>query len=1686
MSATNDNNTSSSSSDDSDDVFTYDDVFISKRGHHRLSRNIQQLCEDEKQNTEYHAQTQPCLINHCKQRRFAETVVIRTCKNDSQCSNSANGSTFRYQYVHVFGLRRYVHLEFRDQTTAHTFYFQEKIQTIFSVFHEYKLHFVQDMKVVRALPFKHACEGPRTFLKLYVDSKFSAPDLNKLLRSDTNNTLKTLFYPDIHGSHLLQDTQWFIRRNARPSGGRLQLRNYTLKAFEKYDEVYVYYKYVTFLNHETAIPSEHVSVPDIFLHRLKPIVKDVCKAGPPAKLLRMTAETLRAHTFTAEYISYADLKGVFLHKFLASVFSFSNADGLRQHILDKVYHGEERYIQRGMSIDKAMKHTLLTFLTLRFRIHSALKRFWRELLEDYGDSSAASNNLYLNNEIFKQKRWLALDVETDFEPGVAKEETIISVATVTYNLVAANRPKCRVFYKQSLNFESAAYDKQRINCGIQNKIQESIGEKLGHSPPQIDILFSLFENEKSMLNDLFDYICDERISFYCHFNGNMFDNPFLANRWAKLNNQVERLAECRYHTKDVFPDFILSHFKEDSMECFLKQKHRSHSFKTQAKNQYQQLQAQAGASTPANCTQEQRVQRSYRFTDDFGNINDDDDSADDQDYEDDYENAKAQTRDEQHQEFLLRSRQYYTCKMKQAVNVDMWRLCGERTSLNSLAQSDLGISKIEEDEVKYENLKDSWSADNKDIDEMLRLCVLISAYNLLDSLLVMMLTKARLVGEFYNAIAYCSYLTPRDVFIGHQTPMFIALLYQTGYKQNILSVCTNRLRDEEYLWYVGHIFNADTDYEHLRPPAGTTVPDVFGVYKQMIGVFDFASQYPSIHSAYNVCPSTWLSASSAAEQQRLLSTKDRTFYQRTLNNMRPKTVVSKKRKLETLYEEVQMTIHYVNKSVFHGVVPQTVDELKKMRVHYRSVSRDHSVNAENETRTEAERREDKRLANLYDQFQKAVKTLMNAIYGGCMRFYPPVGDTITNFAREQIRTVAKTFQKENGSIVFNSDTDSVFVNLIPLIENNNQPTLDVIQHQLSIATDLYGNASAIFAALIDRAHSMAKRTNEGVGALQPLHPFPCKLEFEKMSAGLINHRKKCYFMYKIEPNLQMKCHVSGMTGKKADKTKMKTFTQFAADKLIQRGDFAGLASLLCDLIFVCQNELSAVRDYYCKLHQLCETVRDSKSSDSYREKLNEAKHFQQSRDVYIEGRKAGTLPIEWFTSRERLNESTKNEAYQRADDDVLLCGGSDKHRLPTFYGVQRSLNVQVMTSIRSLLTIILDCGLSKSLRKFCEAYVVHKYPHKISNIKLKLIFDKIWGCGRDNGDQNDDKEIQRKRTKLDITALPKIYRVHKSQRYVPSDIVVLQLFVISWCIETDQLHQLHNAKLSSSDVGKKLSYYVEEFFEMDPYIQPSLLGHAFPITRTDQLELCRREPLHFVFPSSCSTCDLRLLFNDIHTHHQDATIFYLFSKDNRIHIQTETDVSWSRDNIFQFSYDMSSWSAQNLHVLNNTSTVFTFDITQYHKQTVSSPFITTSVDGKTVYLFNYDSYLLPKENRFAFAVKAVVFKSALQQASGDSVTLASIAHTSDVRLNDACIVADEIIRDDRFSTPCWSYSDKCCIERSKLLKKCQLITNQLSILHIYLPRVRETYVVEVNYTDNLVYLSDPLKSFQYSIPMIVC
>jgi DNA polymerase delta subunit 1 len=273
-----------------------------------------------------------------------------------------------------------------------------------------------------------------------------------------------------------------------------------------------------------------------------------------------------------------------------------------------------------------------------------------------------------------------------------------------------------------------------------------------------------------------------------------------------------------------------------------------------------------------------------------------------------------------------------------------------------------------------------------------------------------------------------------------------------------------------------------------------------GYYQTPVVTLDFASLYPSIMRAYNMCFSTLIPSYTEAEKLKLKWSKE-THLVKDVNDelypeVRPVRSFDYPEGGEFEYVLKKTDVCFVTTKKRVGILPEILEQLlnerrrvKKMRKRYGEKSMDYAV---------------------LDGRQLALKVCANSVYGftGAATGYlgdKRIASSVTRVGRgmaNHTKFMCEDKYKEHGLEIVYGDTDSVFAN---------------IPHSMC-------DTSCSKEELIQKVDAIGKEMGEFcTKAFLP----PNDLEYEKFYYPILLKGKKRYAGHKFEPGLAPKLDVKG-------------------------------------------------------------------------------------------------------------------------------------------------------------------------------------------------------------------------------------------------------------------------------------------------------------------------------------------------------------------------------------------------------------------------------------------------------------------------------------------------------------------------------------------------------------------------------
>ena len=1599
--------------------------------------------------TNHHVQNAAREYSKDRSRIMTDEMLNICCERDAHVSKPAKMEDFNqpivltcYQpgfnadkygekqcFLNVYGVRKTVCFMFR-QETANELYCLEGRKLLLDYLQSVNLQFIRDLKLVYKRPYKSACVGSKLFLKLYLSGMCSTNNLRTTFKRLCRNELESLDKETLHDVALGQETRWFNCKRA-PTVGRLKTtRPIHVRDMGKYYEASVHHDDVFFDNmEEVDCPFRPKMDDEILKVILTDVVEPVVNklATGPTKLVMKHDLTLMKSSFMKilggnEKWTWCKLKQAIVKIPFDWVLKSSKKVRAESYVKNYGgYYDDEFSIVDGFTLIPAVKHVFYQTLKIAYEIKACLKQFWVNRVLQPTEDERKTYTSVMTREISEKKRWLAFDIETDHKPHEQKEESIILISTVLFDHVSHDALEYVVFFRMPPTMDAATY------ASACSQVPAEEVEKLVHSQfSQTDlknmtaertfhIIFS--KSEYELLKQFKDYVSKTQCSFIAYFNGNKFDLPFIANRHAMhfhatTESQKTKLKFTAPNSRERTIKYSFT-YKYDEAIIRYEPPSKKHIHKAYGINVYAEK-ITAERDKLKEQRKSEREERRYKQTYGYEQYNaselESSSSSDENDADEYCEQEEIRAHTKKYQGFLLAARKIQSVLMSHVAVVDVMQFVGDPKrgcKLDTAAKQLLGFHKYEVACVSYDNMCNTWMRGDR---------VSLAAYCIIDTILVEKLVKVKKLNGFHLALGEIIGLPERELYLNESVRRLISNAHRIGYTENLLTPDTGLVRNDSYMWVPEFEFQAERDYKNLRPPAGSTVPDVFGIYYTPCATLDFKSQYPSIMAGYNFCLTSLIEKS---DIDTLNLEEGRDYTSIRLENVKPVNSHAcekrgkrcnggidgkgdpRKCKYDLTYEIVHYTAYFVTETVYKSVLNRSSRTMRTARNMYK------------ELRDQAKKNGNVIDAVVYDLYQLAVKIIDNSTYGGTMRFNGIVGDAITHMGRHQARCLAN-LAGEKGMAVVNGDTDSVFIQLIPDPKNCSDFGAMARYYGLNprhvTFTDIVNRWFRDAFAFVDEAnHGSSEKST------RPLYPNPCCLELEKVFISIRNYAKKCYTGDKITPELEVFAHKSGLTGKKADTTKIKSASQFVCDKLIARKDFSGLFKFIRDLHDMASWEIRHQEKIATEISNLCTSIPDDRPNSqvafAMRSKIRELRELEDKRQ------QAGKylIPLQWLISKERVGDvdDPKTIATKRA---IELCKfrGEDKHDAPMFVDVCRASSVQVAA------------GVLKTLDIFLNAPTTEKY-RKERNLRFRACHDEATWRKRQRDEKAAKTREETKRnavTKLDVTAMPAKWRVQPLMRYSPNNkqretAEMLKDYIKSrekvYEYERGSGYMEHVASrpavLRQKDVDvvkKRLISYVEKYTDCDPFPPLFMFSSDMAVSSIEHLTK------DLELPKADSACDIWSLYltnlidrgiNFIKLWWTGERVRFVFSEHRCEYDDGET--------VLNFSPDDCSWEREHVHCLNRCATTFLLDMNTYREQTQSTPYIIPTYNGKDVYLANRDSYKMNKKDSFGFEISATLLMEKLTELQETSTVRISNVTQNDTILLSAGAKKDDELKVDR-------------------------------------------------------------------------
>lgn len=366
------------------------------------------------------------------------------------------------------------------------------------------------------------------------------------------------------------------------------------------------------------------------------------------------------------------------------------------------------------------------------------------------------------------------------------------------------------------------------------------------------------------------------------------------------------------------------------------------------------------------------------------------------------------------------------------------------------------------------------------------------------------------------------YILQNQISMSNVTYTSIKWLLEKGQSIKVFSQILRETRKKNFLVPV-----MDYDQMDMKKFEGATVlPPATGAYFTPVTVCDFASLYPSIIRAHNLCYSTIVLN---PEYDNLKGIEYESFtWEDNKDPNEPKT----------------LSYRYVQN--IPGILPDILAELALARKKYKKLM------AAAET---------KDLKEIHNKNQLAVKVSMNSIYGflAAKKIHcKPIAATTTAIGRRMIEST-KNFMETNykDAICRAGDTDSVFISFMtPSIHLYNSERKRVYSKGNGISSEDREILKKLKSKCIQESIDIG--TEAANAATKALFKFPISLEYEKVYSPVFLLTKKRYLgeLYETNPDKMSKFDNKGVVLKRRDNFNLlKTSYKDIIDILFKDGEY---------------------------------------------------------------------------------------------------------------------------------------------------------------------------------------------------------------------------------------------------------------------------------------------------------------------------------------------------------------------------------------------------------------------------------------------------------------------------------------------------------------------------------------------------
>lgn len=736
---------------------------------------------------------------------------------------------------------------------------------------------------------------------------------------------------------------------------------------------------------------------------------------------------------------------------------------------------------------------------------------------------------------------------------------------------------------------------------------------------------------------------------------------------------------------------------------------------------------------------------------------------------------------------LLRARHIKCISFQNVTNVDIMlhtaenKARGERLDVVAAKK---GLHKLDNDDVSYDNLFETWYQGNLDV---------LLAYVLIDSLLLKAIETKSQIGFYYLQQSQEFGRITREIH--NQEAMQNSSIMIMKYAiDNILSYDPVHVhRDSSFMNDPDYVYNEE-DFDRI-PQLGATTVQNNGLYSIPFAAFDMSSQYPSIMRQKNYCVTVLLDKETIVAKNL---EKDVDYEEHKVPNIHEKHVQMNKNNrkfIKKIPQQVTRTVYVSKKNYYEGILPRTARRLYEKRCNIRGKLKTCLLEI-SECADKNRAKEFQLQADTYELNQKAVKTSGNAMYGAGSKISHTLGGLITNSAREQIRALAKLAKERFHFLTVTGDTDSIYITL-----SDQYTALYDVKSLMTLLDVQHPSLSAIMDNIIKRMITFAEYANATI------FKQPCHVVFERVFASGVIYAKKNYTGIAVDPHTKKTTMIQkGITGLKANTSKLKSAVQHISTLFLVHKSIDSFIDFACDIYRTFAPEIQAHEKVFSDL-----------------QKEPDPATVYATRDVLLRKYGGGLVDKTLLESYEKVGDMDVENKTMATKAAILLCKaqGISREHAPRCISLIRNDKVQFGTFLLKACHVLLEAYETEADRRERYAHILNSFGKDVLQ-KIKT---------REKS-QNNAVDIDVISCKQRITQLPTRYiastlrtQITKEQRL---KLVLLAYDIQNNCVNTLALCDNQRDRLIKLVEQRVHAYDCLPPFEQ--YVDIALSGYTLPKT----------------------------------------------------------------------------------------------------------------------------------------------------------------------------------------------------------------------------------------------------------------